>query len=270
MKKFFVFACFVVCLANVAFAGDATGSIVLGTTTSVEATGLLDVLLPAFEKATGIAVKPVAVGTGKAFNLARNGDADVVLAHARKLEDQFVADGFGTNAWDLMFNDFVILGPVDDPAKVKAAKDVSAALKAIANSGAAFASRGDNSGTHIFELALWEAATCKPASAAYLEVGQGMNETLLVAFEKKAYTLCDRSTWLSMRKKLQMALVFENPEALQNPYGVMAVSNAKLPKVKTDLANRFVEWIVSPESQQIIGSYTIDGETLFHLSVKKR
>ncbi len=258
------------CLALPLAAQTVPDSLVLATTTSVQVTGLLDVLLPAFQKATGIQVKPIAVGTGKAFELARNGDADAVLAHSRALEDRFIADGFGTNAWDLMYNDFLILGPADDPAGAAAARDAAAAFGAIASSGRPFASRGDQSGTHQRELDLWRAAGTAPAGPAYLEAGQGMAETLQLAYEKKAYVLCDRAAWLFTRQKLPLAVIYENPAELKNSYAILAVSQARIPTARTGLANRLIEWVTGPEGRQIIASFTIDGEPLFRLSVGKR
>ncbi|NLI75018.1 MAG: solute-binding protein [Candidatus Riflebacteria bacterium] len=270
MRRFLSVLLLTASLAFPLAAQTASGSLVLSTTTSVQITGLLDVLLPAFQEATGIQVRPIAVGTGKAFELARNGDADAVLAHSRALEDRFIADGFGTNAWDLMYNDFLLLGPAGDPAGAATARSAGEAFQAIASSGQPFASRGDQSGTHQRELDLWQAAGTRPAGAAYLETGQGMAETLQLAFEKKGYTLCDRATWLFMRQKLPLAVIYENPAELKNSYAIMAVSQEKVPTAKTGLANRLVAWVTGPEGQQIIASFTIDGEPLFHLSVGKR
>ena len=245
-------------------------AIILATTTSTQATGLLDKLLPAFTKATGIEVKPIAVGTGKAFELAKSGNADVVMVHARKLEDAFVKDGFGVNAWDLMFNDFVIVGPKDDPAGLKASANPADAFKKLAESRKSFISRADKSGTYEREKELWAKAGASMTAPAYIEAGQGMAETLQMASEKAAYTLCDRATWLSMRAKVNLAVDYENPQELKNSYAVIAVDQKKVPQAKTKLANTFISWVTASEAQSIIGSYSIDGETLFHLSVGKR
>ena len=255
----------------VCYGQTASQTIILATTTSTQQTGLLDILLPAFKKATGIEVKPIAVGTGKALELARNGDADVIMVHARNLEDKFVADGYGVNPWDLMFNDFILLGPDNDPEKVKEAKTAVEAFKKIAAGKTRFVSRGDKSGTHEKELSIWGETKTKPVDRAYIEAGQGMSETLKMAAEMQAYVLCDRATWLSMNKNVpSLTIVFENPEELKNPYGVIAVSDAKIPKVKTELACKFIEWVVGKESQEIISNFKVEGATLFHLSVKKR
>ncbi|MFZ2961084.1 MAG: substrate-binding domain-containing protein [Candidatus Ozemobacteraceae bacterium] len=251
-------------------AAGAGKSIVLSTTTSTQQTGLLDVLLPAFTKATGIEVKPIAVGTGKALELGRNGDADVVMVHARKLEDKFVADGIGTFAWDLMFNDFVIVGPAEDPAHVKGASGTSDSLKRILDAKVVFISRADKSGTHERELELWKTAGLTPSGDLYVQAGQGMSETLVMAGEKKGYTLCDRATWLSMRKKLPLVILYENPAELRNDYGVIAVDSAKVKTAKTADAIKFIEWVTAAEAGTIIEGFKMDGEILFHLNVKPR
>jgi len=252
------------------FSQTSSPTIILATTTSVQATGLLDVLLPAFSKTTGIEVKPIAIGTGKALELAGKGDADLVLVHARNLEDKFVAEGFGTNAWELMFNDFVVVGPPGDPAKVRGSKSVVEVFRKIASKSAKFISRSDKSGTHDKELEIWNTSKTKISGPNYIEVGQGMTETLKIASELGGYTLCDRATWLFMKQKVNLTLFYENPEELKNPYSVISVSKAKVPKAKTELADKFVDWIVSQEGQKIISEFAIGGEKLFHLSVKKR
>ena len=269
MKKLLV-AFLVLVMCSGAFAQDASQSIILSTTTSTQATGLLDTLLPAFTKATGIAVKPIAVGTGKALEMARHGDADVVMVHARKLEDQFIADGYGTHAFDLMYNDFVLLGPNEDPSKVKGSKTAIEAFQKIASGSDKFISRGDKSGTHEKELEIWESAKTKMTGPTYVECGQGMAEALKMAGEMNAYILCDRATWGFMKKKMTLAIVYENPEELKNPYGVIAVSKDKISQAKTDLAIKFIDWVTSAEGQKIISEFKIEGETLFHLSVGKR
>lgn len=251
-------------------AQQASPTMILATTTSTQQTGLLDVLLPAFTKATGIMVKPIAVGTGKAIELARNGDADAVMVHARKLEDQFVAEGFGIEAWDLMYNDFVLVGPASDPSGIKGSTAANAVFRKLAAGQTRFVSRGDNSGTHTREKELWSEAGATMPAGLYMEAGQGMTETLTMANELLAYTLCDRATWLTMRKKSALIPVYENPTELKNAYGIMAVSSGKAPKANTELGKKLVEWVVSPAGQEIIQSFAIDGEPLFHLSVKKR
>ncbi len=269
-KCVFLLMCCFGLLAAPLVAEDASASIVLATTTSTQQTGLLDILLPAFTKATGIIVKPVAVGTGKALDLGKKGDADVVMVHARKLEDAFVAEGYGKHPWDLMFNDFVLLGPASDPAQVTGSPDVKVAMQKIASAATRFVSRADKSGTHEKEIELWALAGVKKTGEAYVQAGQGMAETLLMAGEMQAYTLCDRATWISARTKNPLVIVFENPQELKNPYGVIAVDNAKVKAAKTDLAIRFIDWLVGNDGQQIIKEFKMDGETLFHLSVGKR
>lgn len=251
-------------------AEDASGTIILATTTSTQQTGLLDILLPAFTKSTGIVVKPVAVGTGKAMDLGKKGDADVVMVHARKLEEAFVKEGFGKYAWDLMFNDFVLLGPASDPAQVEGSADLKVAMQKIASAPTRFISRADKSGTHEKELELWALAGTTKTGDAYVQAGQGMAETLMMAGEMQAYVLCDRATWISSKKKSALVIVYENPQELKNPYGVIAVDNAKVKAAKTDLAVKFIDWLVGNESQEIIKNFKMDGEILFHLSVGKR
>lgn len=246
------------------------GSLILATTTSTQATGLLDVLLDACAKATGITVKAVAVGTGRALELAKNGDADVVMVHARTLEDAFVDEGFGAHAYDLMYNDFILVGPASDAALVKSSPTVTTAFARIASGSTKFISRADKSGTHEKELSIWKKLGIKPAGSSYLEAGQGMAETLKMAGEMQAYTLTDRATWLSMRSKLQLAVLYEKPEELKNSYGVIAVNKAKVATAKTDLAVVFIDWLVGPKGQKVIKNFKIDGEEVFHLSVGER
>ncbi|HNW34464.1 MAG TPA: substrate-binding domain-containing protein, partial [Candidatus Ozemobacteraceae bacterium] len=220
--------------------------------------------------ATGITVKTVAVGTGRALELAKNGDADVVMVHARTLEDAFVAEGFGVHAYDLMYNDFILVGPASDAALVKTSQTASMAFARIASGSTRFISRADKSGTHEKELAIWKTAGIKPAGSWYVEAGQGMAETLKMAGEMQAYTLTDRATWRSMHKKLQLAIAYEKPEELKNPYGVIAVNKAKIAKAKTDLAVIFIDWLVGSHGQDIIKNFKIDGEPIFHLSIGER
>jgi len=268
----------ILCLVvtGTSFAADASaapakgGSLILATTTSTQATGLLDVLLAKCLEATGISVKAVAVGTGRALELAKNGDADVVMVHARSLEDAFVAEGFGIHAYDLMYNDFIIAGPASDTALAKSAPSVTAAFGRIARGSTKFISRGDKSGTHERELSVWKELGIVPSGSWYVEAGQGMAETLKMADEMQAYVLTDRATWLSMRSKLHLAVMYEKPEELKNSYGVIAVSNAKIPGAKTDLAIAFIDWLTSPQGQDVIKNFKIDGEEIFHLSVGKR
>ncbi|MGB6917470.1 MAG: substrate-binding domain-containing protein, partial [Phycisphaerae bacterium] len=236
----------------------------LATTTSTENTGLLERLLPPFEKWWGAPVHVIAVGTGRALDLGRNGDADVVLVHDPAAEDAFMAEGAGLNRRSVMFNDFLILGPKDDPAKIAQASGPADAFARIARAEAPFVSRGDNSGTHKKELAVWQAANLKPAGAWYLEAGQGMSATLLMADEKNGYCLTDRGTYLAMRVKLHLAPRFEDPEALRNPYSIIAVNPAVHRDVNYLGAMALVAWVTSPEGQKIIADFRVDGEGLFH------
>lgn len=235
----------------------------LATTTSTENSGLLAVLLPPFEKKHGIKVDVIAVGTGKALKLAENGDVDVVLVHAREAEDKFVAAGFGVSRRDVMHNDFVIVGPAADPAKIAGQKDAAKAFQAIAAAKAPFVSRGDESGTHQKEKAIWRVAAVRPAAPWYREVGQGMGGTLTVASEKQAYTLADRGTWAAYRRKVELTLVCEGDPLLANPYGIIAVNPQRHKHVRHAEAMKLIEFVTSPEGQQIIAGFKVDGEQLF-------
>lgn len=266
-------------------AGDATptaaqprkgGRLRLATTTSTEDSGLLDAILPDFERRTGATVEVIAVGTGQALKLGENGDADVVLVHAREQEEQFVADGFGLYRRDVMQNDFIIVGPPHDPAGVRGAADAAEAFARIAAAQAPFASRGDESGTHTRERAIWKQAGIvpDPASGWYRALGQGMGETLTTANEQRAYTLADRGTYLAMRDRLtDLTIVFggetvaDNPDpALLNPYGVIPVNPARHQGIQAELAEEFVAWITSPEVQAMIAEFGKDryGQPLFY------
>lgn len=246
------------------WAGDAV-RLRLATTTSTQDTGLLDVLNPPFEKKMNMKVDVIAVGTGKALELGSRGDVDVVLVHAREAEDKFMADGFGVNRRDVMYNDFVIVGPASDPAGIKGMSDSVAALRKIAAAQTVFISRGDDSGTHKKELSLWAKTGIKPVGAWYAEAGQGMGPVLTMANEKQAYTLSDRGTYLAYKGKVGLALLCEGGKDLLNPYGVMAVNPAKFPHAKYKEAMAYVEWITSAEGQSIIREYGKDrfGEPLF-------
>jgi tungstate transport system substrate-binding protein len=253
----------------------------LATTTSTYDSGLLDAILPDFEQKYHAKVDVVAVGTGQALKLGENGDADVVLVHARKLEDAFMAQGFGVNRRDVMYNDFIIVGPADDPAGIKGMEQAVAAFKAIAARQATFVSRGDDSGTYTREQSIWASAGITPTANMrwYKSLGQGMGETLTTANELRAYTLTDRGTYLSMKDRLPhltilaggQAIGANKDNALLNPYGVMPVNPARHPGINADLAEKFAAWITSPETQQKIGMYGKDkfGQALFYPSAKK-
>jgi tungstate transport system substrate-binding protein len=244
---------------------QAKPSIILATTTSTQDSGLLDVLVPRFEKERGIDVKVIAVGTGAALRMAASGDADVVLVHAPEAERKYVEAGDLIGGRLVMHNDFVIVGPPNDPAGVKNAKTLGEAMRAIARRGA-FVSRGDESGTHTQELALWSAARVDPELLTRREeTGQGMGATLNIADQKRAYTLTDRSTFLSLRKRLRLGIVFQGEETLRNVYHVYAVNPAKHPKVRSAEGRAFVDFLVSAPIQQAIGAFKRDvyGESLF-------
>jgi tungstate transport system substrate-binding protein len=241
-------------------------SIVVASTTSTQDSGLFGYLLPKFKEKTGIDVKVIAQGTGQALDTARRGDADVVLVHARAQEEKFVAGGFGVKRFDVMYNDFVVIGPKSDPAKVKGGNDAVAAFKAIAQKAAPLVSRGDKSGTHSAELKLWKAAELDPAASKppwYREIGQGMGAALNTAGGMGAYVLSDRGTWISFKNKGDLEIVVEGDDRLFNQYGVILVNPAKHPHVKADLGQRFVDWVISAEGQNAIKSYTIQGQQLF-------
>jgi len=237
----------------------------LATTTSTENSGLLDVLLPAFEEGYGVKVKVIAVGTGAAIRIAKDGNADIILVHARNLEDEFIAQGYGTKRYQVMHNDFVIVGPAEDVAKIESEKDVLRTLKTIATNKAGFVSRGDNSGTHIKETSLWEILGIKPEESWYLQSGSGMASTLRIANEKRAYTLSDRGTYLHLQKELDLVILCEGDGRLFNSYGVIPVSPERHTWVKYDLAMKLVKYITGKEGQGIIGQYGVAefGEPLF-------
>lgn len=239
----------------------------MASTTSTQNSGLFDYLLPIFEKKMGIKIDVVAVGTGAAIEIGKRGDADVVFVHAKEQELKAVEEGFFVNRHDVMYNDFVIIGPTNDPAKIKGMKSASDVFKKISESGASFVSRGDKSGTNTKELALWKKAGIEPAGQKwYLEVGQGMEKTQRIADEKRAYTLTDRGTWLATKDldKLDMVIVLEGDPVLFNQYGVMAVNPKKNKSVKYDEAMQFVNWIISKEGQAVVASYKDkNGNALF-------
>lgn len=235
----------------------------MSTTTSTVDSGLLDYLLPHFEKKYNLRMEVISVGTGKALKLGESGDVDVVLVHARALEDKFVSDGFGVNRRDVMHNDFLIVGPSGDPAKIKGMKDAGDAFKKIASSQSRFISRADKSGTDIKEKELWAAISVKPAGSWFIEAGQGMGATLTMADELRAYTLTDRATYLSYKAKVDLPPMVEGDPALFNPYGVIAVNPRKWKSAKYNLAMKFIDWITSPEGQKLIGDYRVKGVQLF-------
>jgi tungstate transport system substrate-binding protein len=245
--------------------------IVVASTTSTEQSGLFGYLLPVFQKKTGIQVRVVALGTGQALDLARRGDADVVFVHARSAEEKFLAEGHGVKRFDAMYNDFVLIGPTSDPAKVSGGRDILEGLKKIKAANAPFVSRGDRSGTHIAELDLWKAAGIDIASEKgpwYRDTGQGMGPALNTASAMNAYVLSDRGTWISFKNRGELAIAVEGDKRLFNQYGVMLVNPTKHPNVKKDLGQAFVDWVISPEGQKAIAGYKIGGEQLFFPNAK--
>jgi tungstate transport system substrate-binding protein len=227
----------------------------MATTTSTENTGLLKVLLPPFEAKNNCKVDVIAVGTGQSLKLGEQGDVDVVLVHAPELEEKFIKDGYGINRQYVMYNDFIIVGPPEDPAKIKGLKVAKEAFAKIAATQSPFVSRGDKSGTHTKELAIWKAAGIKPEGNWYIESGKGMGEVLNMANEKKAYTLSDRGTYLAYREKTSSIILSEGDPVLGNPYHIIAVNPGKFPHVKKELASKLIEWVISKEGQQIIRDF---------------
>lgn len=266
MKKSIVLTLLFVLISGTA-AVSAETRIRMASTTSTQNSGLFDYLLPVFEKKTGIKIDVVAVGTGAAIEIGKRGDADVVFVHAKEQELKAVEEGFFVNRHDVMYNDFVVIGPTNDPAKIKGIKSATDAFKKIAESGSSFVSRGDKSGTNTKELSLWKKTGIVPAGRTwYLEVGQGMEKTQRIADEKRAYTLTDRGTWLATRDKdkLDMVIVLEGDPTLFNQYGVMAVNPEKIKTVKFKEAMDFVNWIISKEGQDIVAAYKDkNGNALF-------
>jgi len=241
-------------------------SITIASTTSTEQSGLFSHILPIFTRETGIAVRIVALGTGQALDVGRRGDADVVFVHDRAAEEKFVAEGFGGPRRHVMYNDFVIIGPASDPARIAGLRDTHQALRRIAEARAPFVSRGDRSGTHAAELRLWQGAGVDPAGGRgqwYREVGQGMGPALNTAAAQNAYILADRGTWLSFRNRQDLKVLVEGDARLFNQYGVMLVNPQRHPHVKAADGQRFIGWIVSPAGQAAIAGYKIDGEQLF-------
>jgi tungstate transport system substrate-binding protein len=236
----------------------------MATTTSTENSGLLGKLLPLFEEKYNIKVDVIAVGTGAAIKLGENGDVDILFVHAREAEDKFIQDEYGVNRRDVMYNDFIVLGPSNDPAKIKEEKSIVSALTKIANQNAFFISRGDDSGTDKKEKSLWQMANIRPDGAWYMEAGQGMGTTLQIADEKQAYVLCDRGTFIAYKNKIGLVILYEGDVLLFNPYGVIAVNPDRYSHVKYMEAMQLIAWVTSMEGQNIIREYKIEGEILFH------
>jgi len=271
MRRFsrsFEMSLVIVLLTVCALPGRAEERLRMSTTTSTENSGLLAVLLPPFEKKNGCKVDVVSVGTGKALKLGEAGDVDVVFVHARSLEDKFVAAGFGINRRDVMYNDFVLLGPPGDPAGVGRSNNAPEAFRAIAAKGSPFISRGDESGTHQKEKEIWASAGVVPRGAWYVEAGQGMGEVIMMAAEKRGYTLSDRGTYIAFRKKADLVVLGQGERDLWNPYGIIAVNPEKHAHVKYELAMKFIDFVTGTEGQALIAGYKVDGEPLFFIHGK--
>lgn len=264
----------VLCTAPLVAGAQTPPGIVVASTTSTEQSGLFGHILPLFTQATGIAVKVVAVGTGQALDIGRRGDADVVFVHDRAAEDRFVAEGWGIDRRDVMYNDFVLIGPKSDPAGAAQSRTLSDALRRIAATQALFISRGDKSGTHAAELRAWKQAGVDPVAEGrgkwYREIGAGMGQALNTAAALGAYTLSDRGTWLAFKNRGDLRIVLQGDRALFNPYGVMLVNPARHPQVKAAQGRAFIDWLTAPAGQQAIASYKIGGEPVFFPDAKPR
>jgi tungstate transport system substrate-binding protein len=255
----------VLVLASPAGAQAPSTTVIVSTTTSTQDSGLLDVLVPMFERKSGFTVKTISVGTGQALALAARGEADVTLAHAPSLEKKYVADGKMQNRRLVMYNDFVVIGPDEDPARIKGERSALSAFKKIAAAGSRFVSRGDKSGTHVLEQALWKQAGVTPAAPWYIESGQGMGATLGIADDRKAYTLTDRATLLAFGKRVRLAIMVEGDRPLLNIYSVMEVNPANGPRVNVAGGKAFAEFMLAPETQEVIRTFGVDkyGQPLF-------
>lgn len=274
-KPLVIFTIFIFLIINIVSCNQKTAvrekEIILSTTTSTYDSGLLDELIPVFEKKYKISVKPIAVGTGEALGMGERGEVDVVLVHARSAEDKFLEEGYGVNRKDVMHNDFVIIGPEEDPAEIKGNENVTEAFKKMSEKQMLFLSRGDDSGTHKKEIKIWEEAGIEPKGDWYLEAGQGMAGTIMIANEKNAYTLTDRGTYLSLQKNIQLKILFEGDPLLLNSYGIIAVNPNKYSHVNYEGAIKFIDFITSKEGQEIIKNFGIGkyGQPLFFPDVIK-
>lgn len=258
-------------VAALGTANAADKFITVASTTSTQNSGLFDYILPIYQKKTGVQVRVVAVGTGQAIKIGERGDADVLFVHHRPSEDKFVAEGYAPRRYDVMYNDFIIVGPKSDPAKIGGMKDAAKALAKIAADKAPFASRADNSGTHKKELELWKDAKVDVKAASgtwYRETGSGMGATLNTSVGMGAYTLSDRGTWLNFKNRGDLVVLVQGDKRLFNPYGIMLVNPKKFPHVKAKLGQQFIDWIISPEGQKTIASYKINGKQLFYPDAK--
>ena len=264
--KLLIYSILVFTFLGVSGAQGQTRFITVASTTSTEQSGLFRHILPVFEKKTGIQVRVVALGTGQALDLARRGDADVVFVHARQAEEKFVAEGYGMKRMPVMYNDFVLIGPQPDPAKIAGSRDILEALRKVKAASVPFVSRGDRSGTHMAELDLWKLAGIDIAAdkgSWYRDTGQGMGPALNTASSMNGYILADRGTWLSFKNRGDLAILVEGDKRLFNQYGVIVVNPDRHPSVKKDLAQQFFDWVTGPDGQATIASYKIGGEQLF-------
>jgi tungstate transport system substrate-binding protein len=243
--------------------------VILATTTSTENSGLLEYLLPKFQADTDLEVRVIAVGTGKALRMGEDGDVDLVMVHAKPAEEKFIEAGFGVERVELMYNDFVLVGPKNDPAGLKKLSNINDVMASLANTDTGFMSRGDDSGTHKKELRLWAQAGVSPNSGSYRELGQGMGKTLQVANELQAYTMIDRGTWLAYNDIVDLSILFEGVPPLFNQYSVMLVNPARFPDLNTQGAQRLVDWLVSENGQSLIGAYEVKGKVLFKPNARK-
>jgi tungstate transport system substrate-binding protein len=268
MKKILVSCSIIALMVLLISPVQAENRLRMSTTTSTQNSGLLEVLLPPFEKANNVKIDVLAVGTGKALKLGQNGDVDVVFVHARPAEDKFVAEGYGVDRKDVMYNDFVIIGPKSDPDKIKDAKTAVEVFKKISKGKTPFVSRGDDSGTNKKEKAIWKAAGIKPEGAWYLEAGQGMGAVLKIASEKQAYTMTDRGTFIAYEDKIDLPILFQGDKILFNPYGIIAVNPKKHPKAQYAMAKKFIDYVTGPQGQKIIGDYRKKGKQLFYPDAK--
>jgi tungstate transport system substrate-binding protein len=260
-----IFLAFLLCFAATTQAQQKF--ITVASTTSTEQSGLFGYLLPIYEKETGVQVRVVAVGTGQALDIGRRGDADVVFVHAKSAEEKFLSEGQGVKRYPVMYNDFVLIGPKSDPAKIAGTKDITAAMRKIEESKAPFVSRGDRSGTHMAELALWKDSGIdidKSKGPWYRDTGQGMGPALNSAASMNAYILADRGTWLAFKNRGDLTILVEGDKRLFNQYGVMLVNPEKHPNVKKELGQEFIDWLISPVGQKVIADYKINGEQLFY------
>lgn len=274
-KLLVIFTIFIFLIINIVSCNQKTAvrekEIILSTTTSTYDSGLLDELIPVFEKKYKLSVIPIAVGTGEALKMGERGEVDVVLVHSGSAEDKFLEEGYGVNRKDVMHNDFVIIGPEEDPAEIKGNENVTEAFKKMSEKQMLFVSRGDDSGTHKKEIKIWEEAEIEPKGDWYLEAGQGMAGTIMIANEKNAYTLSDRGTYLSQQDNIELVILFEGDPLLLNPYGIIAVNPDKHSKVNYEGAMRFIEFITSKDGQEIIKNFGIEkyGQPLFFPDVIK-